>query len=242
MTSDELTSSSDECWPTLSDRPFRVAQAHRPAIKIECLGSGRELQMWFGFLRAGSLLAKTASTTKNWPACLTFPALFSYRHGLELAMKAIVRQYGQYAQVAPLRPTHNLMTIWTRCRAVLKELDCDGHALDAVEQIVRDFHEIDLDGQIFRYPFAPSGKEQSCRLREFDVDNLVEVMERVETFFDIVDGWLETRGYITELLLCEVKCPCCDRRSVEHVPGAFEFPPAMVLDAHASKGQTSSAP
>jgi len=93
------------------------------------------------------------------------PALYLYRHALELRLKAtvvslsrLVSDYGE--PPAPLKvflESHNLVALWHKARPLLERtvlFDVGSHhdLLARIDELVAASNAIDADSQVFRYP------------------------------------------------------------------------------------------
>ena len=96
-------------WPRADDLLFTPGRgSHLPKDATE-----RNYRLLRGYKkRAGDLLVQAALTDQYDRRSLVFPAIFSYRHYVELALKALVEDHGSYAAV-PLGPkNHKLADLW----------------------------------------------------------------------------------------------------------------------------------
>jgi hypothetical protein len=120
----------------------------------------REVCLWGGYMKAGAALINEAQRQPLHRNLLLYPILFVYRHGLETAMKRIIELYGSLGNVErDERGEHDLLASWRKCRTIFEsvpELDGD-EEIEAVEQIVKDFHDIDKNATSFRYSKNQNG-------------------------------------------------------------------------------------
>lgn len=124
---------------------------------------------------------------------LLYPILYCYRHGLEVAMKWILSQYGRYADVQ-CELTHDLWELWKACKKVIIEVGGDGgeEANNIVESIVKEFHDLD-PGAAFAFRYSTNKNGMTIKLPDdpIDLDNVKDVMEAVDNFFTGADGLLD---------------------------------------------------
>jgi hypothetical protein len=75
-------------------------------------------------MRAGAALVEEAERESADRHFLVYPILYNYRHGLELAIKWTITQYGRYVGVYLDYPNinHNLWISWGLCKQVIIEL------------------------------------------------------------------------------------------------------------------------
>jgi hypothetical protein len=65
-------------------------------------------------------------------------------------------------------------------------------ALRVVEQIVKDFHELDKSSMAFRYSMNRNGATIKLPKISVDLENIKDVMEAVDNYFTGVDGDLDS--------------------------------------------------
>lgn len=181
-------------WPKAGDRLLKGADSWDQGIEFSQDEISRNAEIWAGYMRAGDALLETCEREPHDRHFLIYPALFSYRHGLELAMKWVIDRYGGYARDAPAVPlSHNLWHLWELCRRVIVDVGSDGEneALLAVEQVVKDFYDLDRSAIAFRYSYDKQKTMVSLPGGTFDVPHIRGVMEGVGHFFEGVDGQLD---------------------------------------------------
>ena len=126
---------------------------------------------------------------------LVYPILFCYRHALEVAMKWIIGQYGRHAEIVPNDYLdHDLWKLWQACKKVILEIGSDGEteALLAVQQVVKDFHDLDKSSFAFRYSMDKNGMVIGLPNKPFDLSNIKDVMEGVDNLFIGADSELDS--------------------------------------------------
>lgn len=182
-------------WPSKGDRLLRAEGDWDKAVNFAEEEMARGVHIWDGYVHAGTALIEECerSDSRMDRHELVYPILFCYRHGLELAMKWIIGQYGRFAGVSASGYLHHdLWQLWMVCKKIILKVGSDGEteALLAVEQIVKEFHVLDEGSFSFRY--ATDKKGATIRLPNviFDLANIKEVMEAVNNLFTGVDGQL----------------------------------------------------
>jgi hypothetical protein len=185
----------DYRWPKKGDRLLRTSDNWNRGVEFGADGYARHVHIWSGYMRAGAALIDECEREPVDRHFLVYPILFNYRHSLELAIKWIIDRYGRYAGVwlGEDERDHDLWALWQRCKTVIDKVGSSGddEALNAVEQIVKDFHDLDKSSMAFRYPTTKKGK--TIKLPEISIDlrNVRDVMEGVDNFFSGVDGQLD---------------------------------------------------
>jgi hypothetical protein len=87
---------------------------------------------------------------------------------------------------------HDLWSLWNKCKKILETAphpDPD-EAASAVEQIVKDFHDLDRNALAFRYSKNKKGTAILLPDKPIDLQNVQHVMEAVDRFFTGADGML----------------------------------------------------
>ena len=122
---------------------------------------------------------------------LIYPILFNYRHGIELAMKWIIVTYGRYssAEIGEIEH-HDLWQLWKLCRQVIIEVGSEDESILVVEQVIKDFHDLDKTALAFRYSRDKNRALIALPEGMIDLENIRDVMEAVGHFFDGADGQL----------------------------------------------------
>ena len=183
-------------WPKKGDRLLSAVGDLPQSVTFAEHVFERNVLIWDGYFKAGAVLANQCERGNNLDRHrLIYPILFCYRHGLELAMKCIIGRYDQFAEI-PMH--HDLWVLWEVCKTVILEQGSDGEneALRAVEQIVKEFHDLDQGSFSFRY--STNKKRMVIPLPDVPIDltNIRDVMTGVVHFFDGVDAQL---GYNRDL-------------------------------------------
>ena len=146
----------------------------------------REVCLWRGYMKAGAALIDEAQRQPLHRNLLLYPILFNYRHGLETAMKWIIELSGGLGNVErEERDQQDLLALWRKCRTIFEsvpELNGD-EALEAVERVVKDFHDIDKNATSFRYSKNQNGAMITLPDKSIDLQNVRDIMEGVDNFF-----------------------------------------------------------
>ena len=179
-------------WPKKGDRLLRRSEDWDRGVEFSKHPVSRHVHLWQGYMRAGAGLIElcTQDGYEHERHFVIYPILFNYRHGLELAMKWIVVMYGGEG-IQGIDEDHNLWKLWKRCRAIVEQYEPnDDDADEVVEQIIKDFHDLDKAGITFRYGWSNDGKEIKLPNDMVDLENIRDVMDGVAGYFDGTDGWL----------------------------------------------------
>jgi hypothetical protein len=193
---------NDYRWPQKGDRPLRSGDRLLRGKDGMSVGfsehpDARQVQIWSGYMKAGEMLIRACEERRLkpheliYPHDLIYPILFCYRHGLEIALKWIVETYGGAADVSLPDSSHDLWQLWKSCKAVIAFSGEEDAITPIVEQIIKDFHDIDSGEVAFRYSTDKKGVVYSLPDTPIDLSNLRDVMKGVNHFFDGVDAYLD---------------------------------------------------
>lgn len=184
-------------WPKKGDRLLRVSGDWQTAASFAPHPISRNVFIWDGYMIAGAALIDEAQRRPHERDLLLYPMLFNYRHGLEAAMKWTIEMYGSPANIGPDPDdmNHDLWALWNKCKAILLAAPASNgdEALRAVEQIVKDFHDLDGSAVALRYSRTKTGKTILLPNKPIDLENVQQVMEAVNNFFKGADGFLSDR-------------------------------------------------
>src|SRR6266446_2216394 len=92
-----------ERWPETGDR---LLSPGRDSFLAEGAAE-RNYRLLRGYKRAGDILIQNALAERYDRDSLIFPAIFNYRHYIELALKAIIEDHGAFAG-----KNHKLPELW----------------------------------------------------------------------------------------------------------------------------------
>ncbi len=146
-------------------------------------------------MTAGATLIDACEENAYERHFLIYPILFNYRHGIELAMKWIIAMYGRYSNVKiDDIEHHNLWQLWKLCKQILIEVGSEDEAIPFVEQVIKDFHDLDKSALAFRYSRNKKGVLIALPDGMIDLENIRDVMEAISGFFDGADGLLDANS------------------------------------------------
>lgn len=156
----------------------------------------------YGLYATGYFRACMALLHSGRDDTFVYPAVFAFRHGLELALKSLARDFHVVGEAEELgKPNHPLGEIWKKVREPVNfyhgELYFDSHTnLSPVELdgIIYELDRTDAGSMAFRYPVSLDGKPY---LQEFPVLNMAEFAEtaaRVGEGVMVWVGWASERA------------------------------------------------
>jgi hypothetical protein len=178
-------------WPESSDRLLRSSDGWDRTVTFTDRPSSRHAFIWSGYMRAGRALIEACECEPSDRHGLIYPILFSYRHGIEMAMKWIVTHYGRYVGVPWPETNHNLWQLWQSCKTVIVEIGGDSEAVGIVEKLVKELHDLDKSALAFRYSMDKNRVLIPLPEVPLDLDNLRDVMLGVDNFFVGADAQLD---------------------------------------------------
>jgi hypothetical protein len=179
-------------WPKKGDRLLQTSGDRETAATFAPHQISRDAFIWDGYMTAGAALIDEAERRPHDRYTLIYPILFNYRHGLEVAMKWTIERYGRLADLVLDERDHDLWALWKKCKAILLAVPTsdEDEPLKAVEQIVKDFHDLDGFAVNLRYSKNKDGVTIALPDKPIDLENTQHVMEAVDNFFKGADGML----------------------------------------------------
>ena len=179
-------------WPKKGDRLLMQSQDCENAAEISSDVISRHVHIWDGNMRAGAVLIGACGENNPDRHSLIYPILLNYRRAIELAMKWIIFMYGRRATVQiDDYEHHDLWKLWCLCKLIIVEFGSEDEAIPVVEQIIKDFHDLDGSGQAFRYAYSKAGTLVELPNYPIDLPHIQDVMEGIGHFFDGADAQLD---------------------------------------------------
>lgn len=121
---------------------------------------------------------------------LVYPICFSFRHGIELYVKALVQTASKFnGSKRTYQKNHSINEYW---KMIVEEFDkLDDRIIDKTEigiagDIIADFVQIDPTGQVFRYPEDLKGNAHLTGLKLINVEVLSDGMKMLH---GLLEGW-----------------------------------------------------
>lgn len=109
-----------------------------------------------------------------------FPALFCFRHYLELTIKATLKEYGEMCL------GHNLSSLFKSLRPHLSS----GEDVENISRLLHEFDEVDKGATTFRYSFDV-GSFGKVKVKEFNHPiNVFVLRKRFLQLYSFFDGVL----------------------------------------------------
>jgi HEPN domain-containing protein len=182
-------------WPSDEDRLLRNSSTQNIIVDWEC-SDIRHATLWRGYKEAGDLLFSRifAEDLEVVPVNFLhfiYPALFCYRHFVELALKRILIWHGQP------RTGHNLKKLWEEVRQLIERDNIEDlvETLDAVGSIVLDFKAIDDSSERLRYALD---KKKWCLIKlpleRISLREMPGIMTKLDNFLESIASYLGERN------------------------------------------------
>jgi hypothetical protein len=154
-----------------------------------------------GFFEAGKCLVASLEVDRLNIDLLVYPIVFNYRHGLEAALKYLVKRLPRlFGERGVAKPNHDLLVNWGKVRGYLERPDMpddqDREWIETVERRLREFAEIDPQGECFRYPEAKDG---SPYLRDTSLISIEVFGSQIDEVASFLDGLMSMADYYIDL-------------------------------------------
>jgi len=179
---------SETPWPSKGDCLFQSADDW---WYNACLNYSHDDFLLYvtGYKVAGEVLAQhAADNTRMHLDALVYPIVFVNRQYLELCLKMLIRNCRIFFGIRDEFPkTHDLLALWAECKKLLTKFESrpEEDVLEAVEDGIRQFCQVDPRSEGFRYPVNKSGcKSLPPDVTHINIRNLAEIMEKISNFFD----------------------------------------------------------
>jgi len=187
-------------WPQKGDNPFlaKIIDRQSPTwALLDWFESWRVDDSFYAlaFKEAGDKIIKELSRGKNGqqPDMYFMPIAYLYRHSLELAMKVIVglgirlEIIEEDKKLSSVLKKHDLHELWKYVRKIVSTCwpEESQKQIEAAEQIVCEFHKIDVSGQNLRYSKELSGNSSVAKLPEsVELTHLQDVFSAIYNFLE----------------------------------------------------------
>ncbi|NQT14998.1 MAG: hypothetical protein HQ582_19740 [Planctomycetes bacterium] len=145
---------------------------------------------------AADTIINAAINGDTYVDAVVYPAVFLYRHYLELTLKDIISCTKRLEKEGNGFPkTHKLSTLWPQAKRLLeKHYGSDApKELEYLDGWFNEFIEHDPDSMAFRYPFDKDGNRHLMNLTHINVRHLMETMGRIACFLSCIAGRIGER-------------------------------------------------
>jgi hypothetical protein len=117
---------------------------------------------------------------------LIYPALFSFRHYLELIMKDTLIRFrrGELADCI-IHREHNLIVIWNELSQYIE----DGVETNVIAKLINEVNMIDPSSEVFRYPYQiREFTKVSPDIKQTRLNNIKKLKETMLKIYRFMDG------------------------------------------------------
>jgi hypothetical protein len=176
----------NERWPTKGDRIFSPGGDARPANSI----GERNYRLGKGYKLAGDVLVQNFLGEPRDHDNLIYPILYCYRHYIEVTLKEVVEDHGQWVGITLSKKDHNLPELWKLFLqiAVAYHNDPSDDAAVAVSGCINEFAQVDPGSFAFRYARDKKrGGLIPLGFGTIDLVNVLDVMNGIQNFFECAD-------------------------------------------------------
>lgn len=132
-----------------------------------------------GFKLAADKLVDMLPSTPCYRDYFVYPIPYLYRMYVELRLKELI-----HSGSGSTAGGHDLLSLWQRAKPIMKTSSqwFDDQELDAVQEKLREFSEIDPFSDAFRYPRNRKGSKDTLQgVKELNLKNLKEVVDSIST-------------------------------------------------------------
>lgn len=127
---------------------------------------------------------------------LIYPALFSFRHYLELTMKDSLNHFNTSEELdnSVIRREHNLINLWKDLAIYIEE----GESKEIMSKLINEVNMIDPASERFRYPYEISrlGEKQLPEIKQRRLNNIVKLKQIMLKMYMFLDG-INSLSYVT---------------------------------------------
>lgn len=173
-----------------------------------------------GYYEAAKILVET-SRNSNSKDILFYPICFNYRHYLELHLKSLIELaeelyfkmetlgYAKYildkSSEDPLDSVHSIQKLFCYFEKRLKLVAVNDEVFDPnIRKYIMEFHNIDSDGQKFRYHTTKKRQLSFPSPQKYDLKNIETIMQEIKMLLYGVDGWLEHYSEMSDSIIEEM--------------------------------------
>lgn len=157
------------------------------AARMESAPQAGDYRRRQGFYSAANLLLETATRLEDWHDRdpLIWPALYNFRHYVELTLKMLARDTpGLISGEVPT--THRLSRLWQPARNAFQTvfpLDDPGRPVEIIDECLRLLEALDPGGDGLRYSTTRRGAPSINRDVYLDPAKLLAMIREVEGVF-----------------------------------------------------------
>ncbi|WP_372715965.1 hypothetical protein [Novipirellula sp.] len=149
--------------------------------------------MYGYYLAANNLLAQTKESGADRDL-LVFPICYLFRHTIELQLKSVIclsRQLFDEPVNAPKH--HKILDLWTLSKGFLRRAEpgkSDPVEFRRLDEIIKNFAEVDYDAQAFRFPTASDDLPTLTKVHEISLSEVGNDANFATLFLGGCEDWL----------------------------------------------------
>ncbi len=173
-------------WPHDNERLFQLESDWQ---NNACLMRTSLAELGEHYRDAADLLIKEAINRDVLVDHIVHPAVYLYRHYLELTLKDIIWRTRRLENQGYGHPmTHKLSDLWAETKGLLRRhYGADTpQELDYLDQCIQELQEHDPDSMAFRYPCDKTGDQHLQNLSHINVRHLMETMQRTANLLSCI--------------------------------------------------------
>ncbi len=183
----------NECLPQPGDSLFKLNPTGDVNADLSFLKSDTfDFLYASGFKGAGDAIIQQYEDSHEWykEPELFMPAMYSYRHFVELTLKWHIKRGKAWKLTTATErdmKSHELKRLWDFAKPVIQVVwnSCDPNIVQAVERIVLEMNAIDESGQNMRYATDTKGTPTLDHVPNMvSLDHLRATIQKVWEFFE----------------------------------------------------------
>lgn len=155
---------------------------------------------------------------------LIYPICFNYRHYIELHLKNLIEEseilYDKMEELGYLKngtlpekisckldETHNLNTLLELFIERLKYIEISNEEFPKdIAKYIRQMHEMDKSGQVFRYHKHKGGKLNFPKETTIDIKTMSNIMKEVKDMLWAIDSHIDFYSEMSDDIINEMHC------------------------------------
>lgn len=179
----------NERWPKSSDQLFAPG---RP-LHLAQNADERLYRLIKGYKRAGDVLIQRALADSLESRNLVYPAVFCYRHYVELALKHLIKEHGPLSDTRRKKIDHKLENLWLCFRELAAEYGgSDTDDIEVVGKLIGELAAVDPGSVTFRFATDRNDVPIPLPIASIDPIRLRDVMNGIENFLECADLHFDT--------------------------------------------------
>ncbi|NQU22085.1 MAG: hypothetical protein HQ567_12435 [Candidatus Nealsonbacteria bacterium] len=182
-------------WPQENEQLFKIGGDIDDHAKVTPYWASLA-EYGENYKNAADAIITAAVNREMYIDSAVYPAVFLYRHYLELTLKDIIFRSRRLENKGNGFPkTHKLSILWQEAKQLLKQhYDSESpKELDYLDGCFKELDEHDPDSMAFRYPFDKKGNKHLMNLPQINVRHLMDTMDRIANFLSCIAAHIAER-------------------------------------------------